>query len=139
MNYAAATEVKISMSVPRGKSPRRRFAEIESDLDTLCRAWGGTIPQGLRNTWLHLYATWRSHQIPAGEFEAEIVSCALAATPTLSPAEMRSIVCSAVRCAETAGSELPGSPGRLHCSGATMVEMLDVDDATAERLNLKME
>lgn len=40
---------------PRGLSPRARFEAILRDLDRVRDHFGGTIPRGSRNTWLHLY------------------------------------------------------------------------------------
>ena len=43
--------------VVRGLPPAARFAAVLRDLERFRLAWGGEIPEGFRNCWLHLVAT----------------------------------------------------------------------------------
>ena len=43
--------------VVRGLPPAARFAAVLRDLERFRLAWGGEIPEGFRNSWLHLVAT----------------------------------------------------------------------------------
>jgi hypothetical protein len=137
--HAKAIRRRVSRRSTRGtgKSPRQRFAEIREDLLTVKDAWGGTVPEGRRNTWLHLYATCLTHIDQTMDLEAEIGAMSSRATPDLSPAEVRSVTRSAQRRASNATSSSPGSDGRLHYGGARLAELLGIDDKLASHLGLK--
>ncbi|QPZ93437.1 hypothetical protein [Thioclava electrotropha] len=47
--------------MPFGLPPAARFRQIRDDLEAIRVAHGGQLSEGLRNTWLHLYATSLTH------------------------------------------------------------------------------
>lgn len=57
--------------IVRGLPPAMRFAAVLRDLERFRTAWGGEIPEGLRNSWLHLVVTALGFVLPADEVEAE--------------------------------------------------------------------
>ncbi|MDT0684551.1 hypothetical protein RM543_17910 [Roseicyclus sp. F158] len=114
---------------PRGLAPAARFAQVRADLMALARHWGGQVPEGLRNSWLHLLATCLTHQHGgpnlAPEVEAAARHCA-----GLSPAEVAAVIRAAER-------RQKGEQDRYFYSGARTAEMLGVSDDLARRLHLK--
>ena len=115
---AARKAEKETRSAPRkksgGLSPAARFAQIRQDLDTLVRHWGSSVPEGLRNTWLHLHAACLTH-IHDVDIAAEVDAAASRATPGLAASEVAAIVRSAVKAADR-------SDRRYHYSGARVAE-----------------
>ncbi|WP_045320315.1 hypothetical protein [Limimaricola cinnabarinus] len=66
-------------------SPGQRFVAIQEDLERLLDAWGGRVPVGHRNTWLHLWATCLTHQENPGDVDARTHAMASIATPGSPP------------------------------------------------------
>ncbi|SES21933.1 hypothetical protein SAMN04490244_107171 [Tranquillimonas rosea] len=64
-----------------------RFKVVMQDLERLRLSWGGRVPKGVRNIWLHLYATCLSHTSNEREIPDLVRSMATEATPGLSPSE----------------------------------------------------
>ena len=123
-----------------GLSPRRRFAQIKDDLDRLCAAWGGTVPTGRRNIWLHLYATCLTHIVAPTQIESLVEARALQATPGLSPREVAALIKNAVRRAEGAKPVGKGKiyeTGFLHYAGAKIADLLEIDDVLSAQLGLR--
>ncbi len=114
---------------PRGLAPAARFAQVRADLMALARHWGGQVPEGLRNSWLHLVATCLTHQHGNLDLAAE-VECAARHCAGLSPAEVSAVIRAAER-------RQKGEQDRYFYSGARMAEMLGVSDDLASRLKLK--
>lgn len=120
----------------RGLSPRVRFAMISRDLEKIVAHWGGTVPKGHRNTYLHLVATCLTHAEVAAELETEILCIAHQVAPSLKRREVLAIVKSAESYAARATSSNPVLDGRLHYSGARIAELLDITDELACDLGL---
>lgn len=114
---------------PRGLAPAARFAQVQADLMALARHWGGQVPEGLRNSWLHLVATCLTHQHGNGDLAAEVEGAARHCAG-LSPAEIAAVIRAAER-------RQKGEQERYFYSGARMAEMLGVSDDLARRLQLK--
>lgn len=136
-NRKAAQAGKSRSGEPRGLAPRKRFAMISSDLDKIVSHWGGYVPEGKRNTFLHLIATCLTHTVPEAEIEDQVFKTAAIATPGLSEREVIGIIRSAVRQAQKACSSTPALDGRLHYSGARIAELLEVSDEVARTLGLE--
>ena len=68
-----------------GLPVRARFSAVLRDLDRLRLSWGGQVPVGARNTWLHLYATCLSHIFDSAEIPGRVQAMAAEATPGLFP------------------------------------------------------
>ncbi len=122
---------------PRGLPPALRFKQIRSDLTCLCEYWGGSVPEGLRNTWLHLYATCLTQEHEITDLEADVRDAAAMATPGLVENEVQGVIKSALRRAEASYASNPALDGRLHYSGATIAGLLNVSDALAQQLDLQ--
>jgi hypothetical protein len=121
----------------RGLTPARRFGAIARDLHRLRDAWGGVVPEGYRNTYLHVYGTCLTHTQDVADIEAELLGMAELATPGLRTSEVKSIVRSTLRRAEAATSAVPALDGRLHYSGATIAHLFDVSDELARALGIE--
>ncbi|WP_353475486.1 hypothetical protein PVT71_18145 [Salipiger sp. H15] len=120
---------KKSTKGPRGLAPAARFAQIRSDLMALARHWGGQVPEGLRNTWLHLLATCFTHQHGNVDLTAEIETAARHCAG-LSPTEVAAVIRAAER-------RHAGEQERYFYRGERIAEMLGVSDYLACRLKLK--
>ena len=107
------------------------------DLESLRRSWGGQVPIGSRNTWLHLYATCLSHISDAQEISALVEAMAAKAAPGLSRSEVAGIAKVAARHAALPNGGTPLTDGRYHYSGATIAELLGVTAAGARTLGLE--
>ncbi|MCP1167337.1 RepB family DNA primase [Limimaricola litoreus] len=118
-------------------SPGQRFFAIQQDLECLLDAWGGRVPTGHRNTWLHLWATCLTHQETPGDIDARTHAMARVATPGLSANEVRAIARHAAERAALPRSGSLMSDGRYHYAGATLAELLCVSDKMAHALGLR--
>jgi hypothetical protein len=135
-NDQVASKTKTHFS---GLPPKQRFTLIERDLLELVRAWGGRVPEGVRNTWLHLYATAISHIDPRTDLAHAIMNAASKFAPGLSTSEVEGIIRSTHRRVEQI-TYSPGPPlkdGNLHYSGNRIAELLGVTDRDARRLGLR--
>jgi hypothetical protein len=123
----------------RGLPPAVRFAAVLRDLERFRTAWGDEIPEGLRNSWLHLVATALGFVLPADEVEAEARRRAALGTPGLPEAEVKTTLKAAVRRAEavTGRFQGPARDSRLHYSGDRMAEILGIDRSMADALGLE--
>ncbi|WP_370286621.1 hypothetical protein [Pseudooceanicola nanhaiensis] len=114
---------------PRGLAPAARFAQVRADLMALARHWGGQVPEGLRNSWLHLVATCLTHQHGNLDLAAEVEGAACHCAG-LSPTEVSAVIRAAER-------RQKGEQDRYFYSGERMAEMLGVSDDLARSLKLK--
>ena len=123
----------------QGLPPAMRFAAVLRDLERFRTAWGGEIPEGLRNTWLHLVATALGFVLPADEVEGEARRLAALGTPSLPEAEVKATLKAAMRRAEAVAGRFqgPASDPRLHYSGGRMAEVLGIDRGMTEALGLE--
>ena len=121
----------------RGLPAALRFAQIRSDLERLSEHWGGVVPVGKRNTWLHLFATCLTQEHNVADLEDTLRTVAALATPDLKESEVDAVIKSALKRAEAAYASNPNLDGRLNYSGATVAELLDVSDPQARQLQLR--
>lgn len=123
----------------RGLPPAKRFAQILDDLDAIRRAWGGDIPEGLRNTWLHLVVTALTHTVDPADIRDRALAIAAVGVPDLPPNEIEATIRSGVsRAARVAGAYAgPASDPRLSYAGHEIAERLGVDAAMATALDLR--
>ncbi|PVA07506.1 hypothetical protein [Thalassorhabdomicrobium marinisediminis] len=124
-------------AMPRGLSQSMRFKLILEDLLTISDAHGGVVPEGYRNTWLHLYATCMTHMRDVPDLEAEIDAIAATATPGLPRSEVTAIVRQAVEKARLPAMGSAPCEGRYYYKGATIAEQLDITPELARSLDLK--
>lgn len=128
--FAKAERQKIPATGPSGLAPAARFRQVRSDLLTLINHWDGRVPVGLRNNWLHLFATCLTHQRDGSTLAAEVEATANRHCPDLPPSEVAGVIRAAKR-------RQAGEHERYFYSGARMAEMLGVPDVLAQRLKLK--
>ncbi|PWE50754.1 hypothetical protein DEM26_07615 [Thioclava sp. NG1] len=130
-------ETPAGASTPRGLSPRARFQLIREDLDKIRMSHGGTIQEGRRNIWLHLYATALTHDPDIEDIEQEIFEAARRGTPNLPDKEVAAIIRAAEK--QASGSTSTGvlADGRYHYSGDRIAEMLDISGEEARKLALR--
>lgn len=121
----------------RGLAPGKRFLMIARDLDKIVGHWGGCVPEGKRNIYLHLVATCLTHTGRADDIDKEALRIAAIATPDLSEREVAGIIKSAESQAQKANSSTPALDGRLHYSGARVAELLEISDEIARTLGLE--
>lgn len=114
-----------------------RFQAVMRDLERLRLSWGGRVPEGSRNTWLHLYATCLSHTSDAQEIPGLVETMAAEAAPGLSRSEISGVAKIAVRHVSLPSGGTPLTDGRYHYSGATIAELLGVTAAGARTLGLE--
>lgn len=120
-----------------GLSPASRFAAIQRDLERLRGVWGGQVPEGFRNTWLHLYATCLSHMPQSPDVFGLVDQMAATATPALPRSEVAAIAKIAANHASLPRANSPAFDGRYHYSGATIAELLGVTAETARSCQLE--
>lgn len=128
---------RASAKMPRGMTQAERFRLIHDDLAVFRDAHGSLIPTGLRNTWLHFYATCLTHLPEVRDLEAEILRAAQSATPGLERSEVTAIIRQATEKAKLRTSATSWSEGRYHYRGATMAERLGITPDLARALGLK--
>jgi hypothetical protein len=121
----------------RGLPAALRFAQVRSDLERLSEHWGGVVPEGRRNTWLHLYATCLTQEHGVADLENTLRTVAALATPDLKESEVDAVIKSALKRAEAAYAPNPNVDGRLNYSGASVAELLGVSDPLARQLQLR--
>ena len=128
---------KANAKMPRGLTQAERFRFIRDDLAIFRDAHGGLIPTGLRNTWLHFYATCLTHLPEVTDSEGEILRAAQSATPGLDRSEVTAIARQATEKAKLRTSATSWTEGRYHYKGATMAEQLGITPDLARALGLK--
>lgn len=119
-------------SMPKGLTAPQRFSLILQDLEDIKRHYGGCIPEGMRNIWLHLYSVCLTHCAPSSDIAAEIEAQADDATPGLPPSEVAGIIRSAERAVEQ------GFKAKYLYGGQTIAELLSISAAVAQRLRLRI-
>jgi hypothetical protein len=129
----------LSPGKERGLHPRDRFASVLRDLESIRVAWGGSIPEGIRNVWLHLAVTSLTFTMTPDEIIPEAMRLAAIATPRLPPSEVRATAKAAVARANAVGGGYlgPGRDPRLSYSGERMAEVLGISQTMAEALGLQ--
>ncbi len=132
-----AKKHKANTTMPRGLTQAERFRLIHNDLAVFRDAHGGLIPIGIRNTWLHFYATSLTHLPDVTNLEAEILRAAQSATPGLDRNEVTAIIRQATEKAKLRTSATSWADGRYHYKGATMAEHLGITPTLARALGLK--
>lgn len=125
------------MTMPRGLTQAQRFQLIRHDLEVFRKAHGGTIPTGLRNTWLHFHATCLTHMHDVSDIEGEVQKVAAMATPGLKPGEINAIARQAAEKARLVRTTSVWSDGRYHYKGGTIAEGLGVTSELARILGLQ--
>ncbi|WP_156023900.1 hypothetical protein [Thioclava indica] len=122
--------------MPFGLPPAVRFRQIRDDLEAIRVAHGGRLPEGMRNTWLHLYATALTHDPRETQLAQKIEEIAQLATPDLPAQEVAAIIRSAEKQAARERGATPLKDGRYHYSGGTIAERLGIsgEDARAHGL-----
>ncbi|PVA06160.1 hypothetical protein [Thalassorhabdomicrobium marinisediminis] len=124
-------------AMPRGLSQSQRFKLILEDLLTISDTYGGVVPEGFRNTWLHFCATCLTHMKDVSDIEGKIEALAATATPGLPKSEVSAIVRQAVTKARLSGMGSVPCEGRYYYKGATIAEQLGITPDMARSLDLK--
>lgn len=131
-----APQASTGRKMPRGLPPHERFRLILRDLETIRMSHGGAIPEGMRNTWLHMVATAHAHDPQVGDLRTAVMEAARLGTPDLPQAEVDALIRSAE--GQSLGDAEPGKgQGRYHYSGATIAERLCVSAEMARVLELE--
>ncbi|SFS41352.1 hypothetical protein SAMN04488040_0242 [Sulfitobacter marinus] len=115
---------------PRGLAPATRFRHVRGDLLTLVHYWKDQVPEGLRNVWLHVYATCLTHEHDVKDLESEVERVAAQYCIGLSRTEVASVIRAAIR-------RLKRDQQKYNYSGARIAEMLGVSDCLAKKLDLR--
>ncbi|WP_143595221.1 hypothetical protein [Thioclava sp. DLFJ4-1] len=123
--------------MPFGLPPAARFRQIRDDLEAIRMSHGGRLPEGLRNTWLHLYATSLTHDPRETQIAQKIEAMAQLATPDLPAQEVAAIIRSAEKQAARERGATPLKDGRYHYSGGTIAERLGISGEDARALALR--
>lgn len=126
-------------SHPRGLPRRRRWALVREDLLTPLAHWGGRIPVGYRDLWLHLMAVALTHMIAPEDIAEEVASLAAGAAPDLTAREVRRYIAPTIERARRAAigkRRRDGQDPRYDYAGARVAAMLDVDVPLARELGL---
>lgn len=124
-------------AMPFGLPPAARFRQIRDDLEAIRVAHGGQLPEGLRNTWLHLYATALTHDPRETQIAHKLEEVAQVATPDLPAQEVAAIIRSAEKQAARDRGATPLKDGRYHYSGSTLAERLGISGEDARALGLR--
>ncbi|MEX1663143.1 hypothetical protein AB4874_16070 [Thioclava sp. 15-R06ZXC-3] len=124
-------------AMPVGLPPAARFRQIRDDLEGIRTAHGGTIPDGMRNTWLHIFATTLTHDTEVDDGALEILEAARCATPDLPAQEVSAIIRTAERQAAGINASSPLADGRYHYSGSRIADLLGISEEYACSLNLR--
>lgn len=123
--------------MPKGLSPAQRFEQIQQDLEKIAEAYGGQMPEGTRNTWLHLFGACLTHQNDPGDVEAAIEEAAARVTPGLDESDVDAIARQASEMARLPGTSNPLKDGRYHYSGHAIADLLGVTGAMVRDLGLR--
>ena len=118
-------------TMPKGLTVPQRFNLIRQDLEDIKRHYG-SIPEGMRNTWLHLYSVSLTLCAPSSDIAAEIEAQAVDAALHLSPSEVAGIIRSAVKAAEKEFE------AKYLYGGRRIAELLSITAAVAQRLGLRI-
>ncbi|WP_093255954.1 hypothetical protein [Rubrimonas cliftonensis] len=128
--------------IARGSGmPRRAFwAAVQRDLGRLLAFWGGAIPIGRRDLWLHFHACSLSWTDPGADIAEAVSALAADAAPGLAPREVRTCVGTVARRAGDAFAGRRGAGGgdpRYGYAGVTIAERLGIDAGLAARIGLE--
>ena len=130
----------VPRAAPRGLSRKAFWSLSLGDLELLLDRWGGVVPNGLRNTWMHLWVTALGWTVGPDDLTERAIAKAALVALGLSAREVRRTMSSTVRRAERAASGRRGADGRdprYDYGGGRMAEMLGIDRAVAETLGLR--
>ena len=124
---------------PRGLARRTFWAIVLDDLERLREIWGGSVPAGLRDIWLHLWTTALGWTAIETDSAACVVGKAGIATPGLSAREVRRMMSTTIQRAEKGAAGQRGPDGRdvrYDYGGGRMAGLLGVDRASAVSIGL---
>jgi hypothetical protein len=124
---------------PRGLPRRAFWSLVLQDLEVLLEAWGGRIPKGYRDIWLHVFCCAMAWTDPEADILEAVVEKAHIAAPGLRPEEIRRTMRpTAVRAdkARSGKRRCDGRDPRYDYSGGRLADMLCVDRHLAEELGL---
>ena len=125
-------------ATPRGLPRRAFWKEISRDLDILLEHWGGVVPVGMRDLWLHLLACSLTWAAPDTDISALVVARAGAVAPGLKPADIARTMRPTLRRGAAALRHEAGKRDRRYDYGsARMCELLAVDRSIAATLGLR--
>jgi hypothetical protein len=125
---------------PRGLPKRAFWSLVLQDLEVLLEAWGGRIPKGYRDIWLHVFCCALAWTDPDADILKAVVEKAHIAAPGLRPEEIRRTMRPTAVRAEKARSgkrRCDGRDPRYDYSGGRLADLLCVDRPLAEELNLR--
>jgi hypothetical protein len=151
------TREALSRRRARGRSPRRSdtgsqaprqrglsrpgaWRAVLVDLEALLESWGGTVPTGLRDLWLHAYAcalAWTTTEV---DIASAVVAKGAVVAPDLPSRDVLRMIGTTARraAAAAAGRCTPdGRDPRYDYSGGRLAELLCVDRQSAEVLALQ--
>jgi hypothetical protein len=106
----------------------------------LLDAWGGHVPKGYRDIWLHVFCCALAWTDPAADLLEAVVEQARTAAPGLRPEEVRRTMRPTAVRAEKARSgkrRCDGRDPRYDYSGGRLADLLCVDRRLAEELGLR--
>lgn len=123
---------------PRGLPRPAFWQEIRHDLDNLLNHWGGTVPVGMRDLWLHIYCCALTWTEPDADILGLIVDRAAAVAPDLTTRDVTRMMGTTIRRGLAA---MPGRPRardpRYDYSSDRLCELLSVDRPLAASLGLR--
>jgi hypothetical protein len=123
--------------MPRGLTQEQRFRLILEDLEIFRHAHGGAIPVGLRNTWLHFYATCLTHLSDVVDIETRIMNIAAVATAGLKPGDVQATIRQAEDKAKSHQSNCVWRDGRYSYRGETIAFRLGISPLQARSWGLQ--
>ena len=124
-------------SMPRGLTPAQRFEQVQHDLERIAEYYGGWMPEGTRNTWLHLFGVSLSHQLDVGDVKGFVEATAARVTPGLDESDVRAIAKQAKEKAQLPRTSNPRFDGRYHYAGHGIADRLGVTADMAGELGLR--
>jgi hypothetical protein len=123
---------------PRGLPRRAFWAGIRHDLEILLAHWGGVVPVGMRDLWLHIYCCALTWTEPDADILDLVLSRAMTAAPGLKPRDIARTMRPTIRRGLAA---VPGQPRacdpRYDYAGDRLCELLAVDRQLATRLGFR--
>jgi hypothetical protein len=123
---------------PRGLPRRSFWAAIRRDLDVLLDHWGGVVPVGLRDLWLHVHCCALTWIDPQADILDRILTRAAVVAPGLTSRELGRTMGSTIRrgLAARAGQPRACDP-RYDYGSDRLCELFGIDAELATRLPLQ--
>ena len=123
---------------PRGLHRRAFWDKIGKDLEVLLQHWGGVIPIGMRDIWLHVLTCSLAWTESDADILETVVERARTVAPGLKPQEVSRMMRTTVRRGLAAVSgQTRGCDPRYDYSSARLCELLSVDRHLATSLGLQ--